>query len=195
MAISTVYTRLVANARVRLPGALDDPLKYELFNALDEFLSGSDIWREAIDVPTVAGQSSYYIEPDDAGSSIVRLVSFANVDGIPVGATMAEVGTVVINQVPVDAQVLTATVSLTTSDPTRTDGYPKCPEWILQKYWLGLLDGLLSRMMMQAAKPYSNDKLASYHGLRFIAVTARAATDARTTNLYGGQAWRFPAFA
>lgn len=192
MTVSTIMTRLMANARMRLPGVLDDPLKYELFNTLDEFFQFSDIWVEEIDFDTVVGEVTYEIEPESAGGTINRLMSLFNVNLVPVGVTMGEIGTLILTETPTTVDTLTATVSLSVQDPTRTDGYPQCPEWILQKYNLRLLDGVLSRVMTQPAKPYTNPQLAAYHARVFNTAKSAARVEARTANLNGGQAWRFP---
>lgn len=195
MSVATLYTRMMANARSRVPGALDDVMKHELFSALDEFFQKSEIWREEVEVPIVADEDEYEVEPDATSASITRLYSLVDENDTSVPATMSEIGLLVLNTVPVAAATLTAKLILKPSEPLLVTGYPNCPEWILERYWLPIVDGLLSRMMSMPMKPYTNAVLAAYHGRLFRNGIAQANADVRTGNLYNGQAWTFPRFA
>ena len=48
-------TRLMNNARDRLAGATDPLMQRELFNVMDEFFKGSNVWNEDIEL-TVPGK-------------------------------------------------------------------------------------------------------------------------------------------
>lgn len=184
-------TRLLNNARIHLPGATDTNIQLELFNVLNEFFQTSNIWQEKIGFTLVAGQTDYTIV-QESPAAIVRLFGIVNADELPVFGTMTEPGEIVLNTAPGYAGVCTATVSLTVVDPLTREGNPQFPAWMLPKYGMGLLEGLLGRMMAQPAKPYTNERMAIFHIRKFTSVMSQASVDALHKNIHGAQAWRFP---
>lgn len=178
-----------------MPGVLDDALKLEFFNVLDEFCRTSYVWQESISFSVTTSTATYEISSLDDGTTL-SLLWVQNADEINVNATMAEPGVVVLAQLPSQSQTLTARVALTVTDPVRLsgdlEGWPKIPEWILEKYFQELLSGLLGRMMAQPAKPYSNQQLAVYHLRRFRNGITTARAESRRENTYDGQRWQFP---
>lgn len=187
--------RLMNNARVRLPGATDGAIQLELFNVLNEFFQDSDIWQEEIEFAVTSADdpdtTTYYIEAESV-ASIHRLLSIVNSDDQTVYGTMQVPGEIILDTQPGQNDTYTATVSLTVNDPVTRDNFPEYPQWILNKYYLGLLDGLLGRMMSQPAKPFTNVQLAAYHTRKFRSTIAQASFDATHKNLANAQAWRFP---
>jgi hypothetical protein len=187
--------RLMKNARSRLPGAIDTVLELELFNVLDEFFQDSNVWQEAIEFSVTAADevpTIYYIEPESV-SSIVRLISVVTSEDRPVAATMQVPGEVILLTQPGGDETYTATVAMTVDDPVQsTNNYPEFPAWVLTKYGMALLDGLLGRMMSQPAKPYSNTQLALYHTRKFRSAIAFASTESVRRNVANAQVWRFP---
>ena len=187
-------TRLLNNARVHLPGAIDSNIQLELFNVLNDFFQGSNIWQEAITFQVKAADvlgATYSIE-NQSVASMVRLISLINSASLPVSATMAVPGDIILNTQVTNADTLTATVSLTVNDPTTKEGYPEFPAWTLNKYGTGILDGLIGRMMMQPAKPWTNSQLAIFRTRRFNGVVSQAKFEALHKSLNNGQTWRFP---
>jgi hypothetical protein len=194
MAVSRELTRLMENVRIKLPGALDDAIKLELFNVLNEFLTDSRCWLDEVQVDIEPEVVTYEVTPEEDGV-VVSLESFTNSDDSPVAATMQIPGTVVLTNTPAEEDTCTAKVSLTVMNPDDTNGYPRMPDWLLSKHFNGILHGLLGAMMTQQAKPYTNERMAVYHIRKFRAAIANARAEARRQNLYGGQRWRFPQFA
>lgn len=194
MAVSLDLTRLLNNARVHLPGAIDVNLQLEFFNVLNDFFQNSNIWQQDIEFPvlgTDADPTTYEVEQYGA-ASIVRLLWTVNSAGRPVGASMQTPGEILLNTAATVNDTLTATVSLTVDDPLTSDGYPEFPAWTLTKYGTGILEGLIGRMMAQPAKPYTNEKLAIFHTRKFTGAISQAKYEALHRNVNNGQAWRFP---
>lgn len=187
-------TRLMNNVRLHVPGALDSAIQLELFNVLDDFFRQSNVWQEEISFRTRSGTTDYSIEPESV-STIVRLIKLQNDDEIDVPATMEVPGELILRTAPSSSRTLTATVSLTIDDPVNRENYPEFPAWILDKYWLGFVSGVLGRMMSVPAKPYSNERLAIFHSRKFSGAMAAAKSEALHKNLHNGQTWRFPKFA
>lgn len=191
--------RLMDNARVKLPGAIDDALRLELFSVLKDFFQDSNIWEEDIpfDVtPTalsrVTNSEAFTYEIVPTGGMITRLVGVRDSGGYPVHATMATPGEIILTTSPNVAQTYTATVTKTVSDPVTRQGYPVFPGWVLERYFNEILDGLLGGMMSQIAKPYSSPQMAQYHMRKFGRGISRAGNEASHKNVMGAQAWRFP---
>lgn len=191
---TSIFDRIVQNAKMRLPGAVDDALKLELFNMLDNFFTTSSIWREAIDVTITPGTLTYDIEPESSNAArIIRLLSFQTTNtqtDIPV--TMSTPGEIVLNRDTTTTLACVATVALSVGDTLDNAGYPFAPDWITDKYFNGLIDGLVGRMMIHPAKPYSNEKLSIFHLRSFNGTVSQARVDANHANLHRAQNWRFP---
>lgn len=89
-------------------------------------------------------------------------------------------------------RVWVATLALNVSDPLDADGLPIVPAWIMEKYKDAIGDGVISRMMTQAGKPYSNQQGAAFHGRKFNQGVGLARQEARDMFTYNGQRWSFP---
>jgi hypothetical protein len=193
MTESREITRLMDNARLHVPGALDAALKLELFNTFDDFLQRSLFWQESIDYMTSVGRTSYELAGTEDGA-IVSLVSNVNGSDTPIRATMDTLGAIELAITPAQVEELTATVAYTVVDPVDVDDYPRIPDLLLSKYGAGILAGLIARMMSQPAKPYTNERLAIFNSRKFNAAVATARAAVAHANLHGGQTWRFPSF-
>ena len=191
MTASPAMLRLQKQARVHLPGVLDDVLLLETFAVLQEFLSDTNVWRKDVTFNVVAPGTTYTVAPAST-ASIVRLVGVTDSSGAPVTAGMPTIGEVVLANAPAADDTYTARFSLTVTDPVGSDGFPYYPEWVLEKYNLELLDGLLGRVMAQPAKPYTNATLALLHMRAFKSAKATAKTETNRQYLYGNQTWTFP---
>lgn len=185
--------RIVKECNIKLPGAIDSAIRFEMFGALDELLRDSEVWKEDATVETRAGEDTYYLTVVEG--MIIRLFSLKTANDTPVKATMEVPGDLVLLETPLVEEVLTANVVLTITDPTTTDGDPSAPEWIFALYRPAIVAGTLFRMMLQPAKPYSSTELASYHGRKFRNFIAQARRSAMHKNLSGAQRWQFPRFA
>jgi hypothetical protein len=86
-----------------------------------------------------------------------------------------------------------ATLALNITDPTDEDGLPcSPPDWLIEKYNSVLSDGVVSKLMLQAGKPYSSPQGAEYHGRKFNQGVGTARTEVRDMFVFGGQRWYFP---
>ena len=193
--MSYALDRLMKNAQIALPGSLDNVIRLELFNVLDSFFRNTSIWTE--DIPfsvssTDLAGTVYYIEPESV-SVIVRLLNVTDVnDFIQRPVMMPIPGEIILGTPPSQNGTLTALVCLSIVDPIQRDGYPEFPEWVLTKYGIGILDGILARMMSQPAKPYTNLQLAAVHMHGYRKTLSIASAEAVHGNLQNGQRWRFP---
>jgi hypothetical protein len=183
--------RLMDNLRIRLPGATDEVLKLEYFSAMDQFFSATNIWTEDIDFEVTNDNKTYYVTPSGV-ANIQRLMGVVNSDGVVVAALMKTPGEITLVEYPNQADTYTLQLALSVKDPVTRDGYPEFPDWILEKYGVDIIDGVLGRMMSQIAKPYSNERMAIYHMRRFQNTMAIAKVEAQHRNVYRGQSWRFP---
>lgn len=186
--------RIMDQAKIRLPGAIDAALLLEFYSVLKEFFGKSNAWREEIEFTTVAGQRDYSLV---APAGVVnRLFGVLNADKAVVPASMALPGEVVLGSDPEGGHTLTAFTALNVSDSTATSDFPVYPEWIVDKYHEVFLDGLLGKMMSQIAKPYTSPPMALMHLRAFRFGVNQARSEAIRANVYAAQPWGFPrAFA
>ena len=205
MACNSQFDRIMRDCRITLPGALDDVIKQEFFNAADEFFKFTHIWQELISLGVDAGQKIYDLDSNEWVAVIDILMGVYTDTQIPVLATMSTPGVLELVYAPSDGAVYNVGVALTVADcavgqcgcgnASCSQGFPQVPQWILQAYRETFKDGVLCRMMSQLAKPYYNEKLAIYHGQRFRNGMATARMQAMRHNLFNNQAWVFPYFA
>lgn len=192
-------TRLLADGRSGLPGALDAELRAQLFGALRDFCDRTNVWIEEISVSIVPNTLAYVLTPM-ANGRIIRLINLYNstdLDKRPVAqATMSVPGALVLQQAPSAAATWVAVVSKVVVDPPDVDGNPVIAAWIFQKYYDALFDGMLSRMMAQPAKPYTDQKMAAYRAQKFTQAISMTRVEVLHANLYNAQRWAYPqAFA
>lgn len=177
---------------MRLVGAIDAVMIHELFAVLDEFFQDSNIWQEEVVVTTTADEQDYEIIIATASATVTRLMAAIHNDGKIKADMRNELGVLHLQDPWNAGSEITVCVALTVLEPTDADDLPVVPEWILTKYWRGILDGLLARMESQPSKPYTNTTLATYHGRSFKRTVSRARAEANSAHLYGGQRWQFP---
>jgi hypothetical protein len=67
------------------------------------------------------------------------------------------------------------------------------PSWLLDRYYDTLQHGVLSRLMRQVTKPYTNLALGTLHGASYGAGRAAARAELARSNIWGTQQWQFPA--
>ena len=152
---TAILLRIVNNARVQLPGAIDDGIRYELYNVLDELFSQSDIWQEDIPFDCQKGVTDYNIVP--VTGRIVHLMwlryedTSIHVAQIP--AVMPQPGWLQWARAPSEDKPCVVTISLTVIDPVTRAGYPQCPTWILERYHGTISSGLIYKMASQQNKP------------------------------------------
>lgn len=93
---------------------------------------------------------------------------------------------------PATNELWVATVAVNVCDPTDADGFVSPPDWILEKYLSALASGVICRLYLQPAKPYSSVPGAQYHGRKFNEGVGLARTEARHLFSYDAQRWSFP---
>lgn len=201
---ATDILRLMNSARVRLVGATDEALQLELFNVMDDFFKGSNVWCEDIDIqiPGLDPAGTIYQLTPVSPSLIDKLAWVFEVPpsssisrGAQIGADMSTPGELTLRLQPSSAKVYRVTVILTVQDPTTRAGYVTFPAWVLAKYRAVILDGLLGRMFSQPSKPWTNTQLSVFHMRKFTSKVASARVEWTRNNNYRQQAWRFPSFA
>jgi len=187
-------TRLIEQAQQHLTGASINGIKLELYDTIDEFVTDSGCWGEWIVVNILAGQQDYRITPAHGGM-IQRLVHMHDSNYLGLPALLPELrppGAILHiiwpqnNPLAAKAYVLKKVVL-----PTTKDDLPEAPEWLLPTYHRQIFDGLVGRMMAQPGKTYTSAQNI-YHLKRFRDGIAVAKAAAMRSNLFGGQAWRFP---
>jgi hypothetical protein len=199
MATAT-QNRLFDSAKIRLPGALDAAVWLEYFLVCEEFLRETNAWKELIEFTATPATLTYIEAPEQytfpltlpTGSQAVSLFTVVDSSERVQKATMDIPGEIVLETPPAESTTLYAYVSLTVGEPTDLERLPQIPDWIEERHWPALLDGLLYRMMSQMGKPYTNTQMALMHGRRYNSRRSQARVEALRQNLYGAQTWSFP---
>jgi hypothetical protein len=184
--------RIMDNLRVSLPGAIDATIQMELFNVLDDFFQGTNIWREDIELSITPATTSYDLSPS-TNARVVRVIGVRDSNDRQIKAAIdLKTDELELAEAPSSATSYFAEVSLTIKDPVNSEGFPVIPPWIIGLYKNTIIDGVLGRMMAQPAKPYSNTSLAAFHERRFTSGVSVARVEAQRRYVFGGQVWRFP---
>jgi hypothetical protein len=184
------WDQLITQATVRLVGVSDKGLKGELYDVLTEFFNDSSCWTQVVPVNAVTTATEYPLQVNEG--QIIRLVGTVDGSGYSVPSIMPDIGTLVLAHEPNSAQTYYSEVVTNVSLPTQRDQMPIAPSWVLPVWHVGILDGVLGKMMAQPGKSYSNERTGAYHLKRFRDAIARARVSKLRANTNGTQAWRYP---
>lgn len=197
---SASMNRLMDNARVRLPGALDTTIYAELFSVVKDFCFSTNVWQMQFEFEALARTTTPIAEPDDftytlsppTGAKIVRMFGVVDPNNVPIRVSFIEPNSVFVERSPNEDTLYRVLVVLTVTDPVARTGEPMAPDWLVEKFNDTLLDGVLARMMSQSAKPYSSPAMGALHYGMFRKGVAQARIDSDRGNVYGRQNWSFP---
>lgn len=195
--------QLLNQARVYCVGASDAGLKAELYDVLTEFCRDSGVWTQDIVVayqPNVqtyplfvpSGQIYDLVGVSDWGTTVPTPTTSTPANASFVPALMPDFDTLVVKNKPQLAGYFVVTVRTNVVLPTDRNMVTDAPDWMLPRYHLGILDGLIAKMMSQPSKSYSNTERGVYHLKRFRDAIAQARVQKLRANTLGGTAWRFP---
>jgi len=197
----------MTQATVKLVGVSERALRAEFYDVLTEFFNDSSCWTDCVTIPYLPNVLAYPVNVSegqivrmnavaDWGPITPPLLTAALIPGqagpIPLPALMPQIGLVVFANIPSIAGFAQAIFTLNCSLPTARDAVPIAPDWVLPIWHVGLLDGLLGKMMNDPNKSYSNTSGATYHLKRFRDAIARARVSKLRANTLGSGAWRFP---
>ncbi len=184
------WDQLLIQATVRLVGVSQKGLKAEMYDVLSEFFNDSSCWTQVVEVNAVTTSREYPLQVNEG--QIIRMVVTTAADGHVVPSIMPDVGTLILGNFPGSDETLYTEVVTNVSLPTQKDQMPIAPDWVLPIWHVGILDGLLGKMLSQPAKSFSNLQSGAYHLKRFRDAIARARVSKLRANTNGTQAWRYP---
>lgn len=220
--MSADLLRIATLARISLPGSIDPVTVAEYHYAMDQFFQGTNIWTTEIEIQitsaviaaiqaaeatndpiqiemaktfvlTLPNLQTSDTPPVTYTGNIYQLMGLRNSMGDPVDATMGVIPDLILRHSPTTVDTFVATVAVTVDDVTQGDAFSPCfPDWIASKYGNVILAGILGRMMLHPAKPYSNPQSAAQNGRFFGSEVAKIRVEAQRKNLYNAQAWKFP---
>lgn len=197
MTDSTEELRLLKRVRQECPGALDDAIRFATFQAVDEFLRKTRAWKETVAFEVTTGSNEYELDTESNGAVILGVERVLNEEDIPLtGWGMFEPPILRIRNYPDSTYTYSAELVLGILDPTTSEGWPRLPDWLWDRYGYTVSEGTIGILQSQPLKPYTSERLAIYHLRRFRDKTAQVAHEASRRYVDGGQRWRFPrAFA
>lgn len=204
MAINKVdFEQLMNQAKVKLVGASADGLKGEFYDVLSEFFRDTGAWTQDITIQYQPNVQIYPLFVSEGQITALEGVSdWGTVVPSPTTATppsasflpalMPDFGTLILKNPPNTAGYCLVTVKTNVALPTDKHMIPLAPDWLLPRYHLTILDGLLGKMMAQPTKSYANATQSIYHLKRFRDGIAQARVQKLRANTQGAGAWRFP---
>jgi hypothetical protein len=194
--MSLITDQWMDSMRIRLPGALDGAILIETWNAAEELCRTAFVWRQTLEVPLDTDTALYEIPTQD---TIVAFLEIAhetmNVDDVLVDDRTRSL----VLPAPPAPDDLNTPIFLTTVLSPAPQNPIVLDDMLPDDVWVAchdvLRDGVLSRMMSQPAKPYSNVALATFHGRRFRSGMAVLRNLTNTGRVPEAQNWRFPKWA
>lgn len=186
------YDRLMTSIRPHVPGAIDNAIIQELFMTCRDFLRRSGVWVENIEFTLEPNQNTATIS---AVAGRFERLAQVSINGQPIsGARMAGPNAVMVPYPPNSTTTYYASMVMVVSDPLDADSFPIMPVELIERYTEELMFGVLSKMLSQQSKPYTNLSLAQYYQQKFTSSTSRAKNDFRGNYTDGVQNWTYPQF-
>lgn len=183
--------QLINQCFVELTGASEAGVKAKMFEVMTEFFNDSSCWHEVIAFNAVPNKSVYTLTPTEG--QIIRLSAVRDGNGSFVPALMQDMQAshITLRNPPNTAQQLFARVVKNVSLPTHKS-LPIAPDWVLQKWHLGIKHGIIGQLMNEQNKSYSDKKGALYNLSQFRRYVNEARAQSLRANTEGASAWRFP---
>jgi hypothetical protein len=197
--MTPAMTRLLQDLQVVFPGAMTTDLQAKLFNVSKEFFEFTNVWYEDITVNIVANTAAYTLTPVETPiGQLVRLQILYNPDD-PRQDALYWVSnarfilptTLMLGRAPSNNATWVARMSKSPDD-VDADNNPALPDWVIQRYRDFLIAGVRRDMMLDTNKPWSDVKLASFWGAKFLSYKTEARVDAIKGNVVGQTNWQFP---
>lgn len=182
-------TQLLGQAKVVLTGASDAEMRVQFFDVLREFFDNSNSWLENIGITVIPHLLDYQLQP--LSGRIIRLNGVYDQNNVPQNAVMPVPGLLHFLYPYNDVLPMSAIVIKNVDGPLECFP-PDFPEWLLPQYGVGLLDGILGRMMAQPGQSWADRATATYHLQRFRDCYCKARVATRLANTVGAQAWAYP---
>lgn len=185
----TYLMQLMGQAQTMLMGSSTIELRVQFFDVLREFFDNANLWHEAIGFTVVPTSQDYKLEP--ISGRITRLSNVLDQNNVPQAAAMPIPGWVHFLYPYSNPQPVTAVVIKNVDGPLECFP-PDFPDWVLPKYGVGMLEGLVGRMMSIPDTSYTDKQGAIYRLQRFRNEMMGARTAAIRANTIGSQAWAYP---
>jgi hypothetical protein len=174
---------------------------------MSEYLNDSSSWTQVITLPYQPNVRAYRAIVSEG--QIIRLagvwdwgvtppptptapVTPGTPAPLPAPALMPEPGFLVFQRVPTTSGYFQATFVCNVKLPVGKDMLPEAPHWLMPVWHVGILDGVLGKMMTSPSKSYSNAVQGAYHLKRFRDAIARARVSKLRANTIGSSAWSYP---
>lgn len=186
--------RLMDDLRTSLPGAVDTAIQRALWNTVNTACRDGWVWRESNTITLNTSTVQYSLVP--AGADIVQVLSLTHPTLDSADLTV-EFGKLFISQPPTSIQASTPLIAALALAPALDAADPEAfiPSDMWSTYYDLWRNGVMSSMMAQPAKPYSNPTLAMFYARAFKRDLGQAKLRVRVGDTQGAQFWRFPRWA
>lgn len=163
-AISTLDTLI----RPEIPDAPDFIIERHALRVLRDFCAVTHIWQETLVAVTASeGDEDCELEPDYGEAHAVLSIDVDSYD--PDKITFSPPSTLVFDAALEDDISMDVKVAL---KPGLTD--TTVPDWLIEKYEVYLVAGVLARMMLQMNQSWSNPQLSAVYANQYRSGIAKA---------------------
>jgi hypothetical protein len=194
------WTKIFQRVKTQIPSASDAVIRQEVFNTMIDFTQDTNMWLETVEVDVQPNLVTYPLTIT-VGQPFRLMVVYK--DGDPQqnwadsNITMRIPGILQLARAQPEAVKWWATIAKTVSTPLLdTDGddtgYPAIDDWIVDTNNDVIFYGVMWFLQRQPAKPYRDPNGAKENGAIYQSQKSQARINALRSNVYNGQAWRYP---
>lgn len=179
--------RLYDNVQAVVPAVQFPIVQMEAWNTIEDFFIQSTSERRTIYWQMAPGVSELDFNPYDSTWLVAWVLSF---DGLPYGEIIMPGK--LVDREPTLTSLRQGRALLALKPVSFSVNFSPV---LLSNWFQVLLDGTLSRLYAQPAKPYSSPQMAIEYGRKYRAGVAKARAVADAQNTDGPGRWRFSYFA
>lgn len=181
-------TRILDKVQSTMPGLTTDMASMVTWTTIEDFYIKSTYRREHVYWELCPGETILDFDPYDADWRVCRFLELSGLFTwkiIPPGRVID-----LTSPTPTGVRNGEALLALK-PDNINVD----LPYDVMTTYWEGIMSGVLYRLFMQPAKPYSDLNAAQIHGRLYRSCIASARGDAQAWHVRDGSSWQYPYFA
>lgn len=197
LGVGSDVERLFDNVQAEVPAVFLPQIKMALWNTVEHFYINSTLHREHVHFRMGPGVRTISFNPFDAYSTVVWILNWRGLHRgrVEPPATLIDLATT-SPETTRDGEAVLALrpISYDSFTAQTKDGCGPAYQELWSTWFDTILSGVLFRLYVQPAKPWSSPQLAKYHGSNYRRGVAMARDVARRGHSIGAP-MRFPYFA
>lgn len=181
--------RLMDTIQARLPGALEQTVRLELANILNDFLENTKAWWVETSFMPKEGITEYILNPISADARVFTIIKLTRNDVGSVKWWSQEPGIITLEETP--SEDWTDPVKVTCALSLRKKSV-SVPKFIYEHHHECIVNGVIGEMMAHLGRPYSSPQQALIHQKRYRNLRAKARSAARRSWSQNQPPWIYP---